>query len=41
MTATFTAGNEATHTYSIDGVSVTKSIKRQEFSTPNTRCVDD
>lgn len=41
MTGSFADGNAATLTYSIDGVSVTKSITRQVFSTPKTRCVGD
>jgi hypothetical protein len=38
MTLDFTTGNAATLTYSIDGVSVSKPIERQVFSTFKTRC---
>jgi hypothetical protein len=38
MTLTFDGGNEGTMTYTIDGVSVTKSIQRQVFSEPKTQC---
>ncbi len=38
MTFTFTNGNAGTMTYTIDGVPVTKQIKRQTFGIPMTQC---
>jgi hypothetical protein len=38
MTLNFTQGNRGTLQYSIDGVSVTKSIQRQVFGFPTTEC---
>ena len=38
MTFTFTDGDTATMAYTVDGVPVTKSIKRQVFSVPKTQC---
>lgn len=38
MTLDFASGNSGTLTYTVDGVSVTKSIERQVFSTLKTKC---
>jgi hypothetical protein len=38
MSFDFTHGNQATLTYTVDGVSVTKAITRQVFSSPTTKC---
>ena len=38
MSFTFTDGNTGTMTYTIDGVPVTKQIKRQTFAIPMTQC---
>ena len=38
MTFAFDNGNAGTMTYTVDGVSVTKSIQRQTFSTPLPVC---
>ncbi len=38
MTLTFPTGNAGTLAYTVDGVSVTKAIQRQVFSTPKTQC---
>ena len=40
MSLDFVDGNNATLTYSLDGVSVNKVITRQVFSSPTTKCVD-
>jgi lysyl endopeptidase len=41
MSATFETGSTGALTYTVDGVSVTKPIVRQVFSSPKTECVDD
>ncbi|HQW39481.1 MAG TPA: hypothetical protein PLO00_12210, partial [Usitatibacteraceae bacterium] len=38
MTLAFASGNRATLTYTLDGVTVTKSIQRQVFASPATQC---
>ena len=38
MTVAFTNGNSGRLTYTVDGVSVTKSIERQVFGKLNTQC---
>ncbi len=38
MTFAFSSGNAGTLTYSVNGVTVTKSIQRQVFSSPTTQC---
>ncbi len=38
MSVTFTTGNAATLVYTVDGVSVTKTLSRQVFGTPATEC---
>ena len=38
MSVDFTNGNSATLTYTVDGVSVTKTITHQVFSSPKTKC---
>jgi lysyl endopeptidase len=38
MTFSFASGNSGTMTYTVDGVSVTKSIQRQTFGTPLPLC---
>jgi hypothetical protein len=38
MSFTFSGGNAATMTYTVDGVSVTKQIQRQVFAEPRTSC---
>jgi hypothetical protein len=38
MSLDFAHGNSATLTYTVDGVPVTKSITRQVFSSPKTKC---
>ena len=40
MRLAFEHGNAATLTYTVDGVSVTRQITRQEFSSPRPRCVN-
>jgi len=38
MSLAFTHGNQATLTYTVNGVSVTKQIQRQVFSSPKVEC---
>ena len=38
MTFTFTHGDSATLDYAVDGIPVTKAIRRQVFSVPKTQC---
>jgi len=38
MSLNFTHGNQATLTYTVNGVSVTKQIQRQVFSSPKVEC---
>ena len=37
-TLTFADGNTATFAYTVDGISQTKSITRELFSSPSTTC---
>ena len=39
LSLTFTHGNSAQLAYTVDGVAVSKTITRQVFSTPKTKCV--
>ena len=41
MTVSFSGGNAATLTYTVDGVAVTKQITRQVFGVPATQCATD
>ncbi len=38
MALRFANGNDATLTYTVDGIPVTRRIRRQVFSSPRTRC---
>ncbi|MGZ5106555.1 MAG: hypothetical protein ACXWBR_20075, partial [Usitatibacter sp.] len=38
MSFTFTSGNSGTLAYSVNGITVTKAIKRETFSSPTTQC---
>ena len=38
MTFQFTSGNAGTLNYTVNGISVTKAIQREVFSTPTTQC---
>ncbi|MGZ5039896.1 MAG: trypsin-like peptidase domain-containing protein [Usitatibacter sp.] len=38
MSFTFTSGNSGTLAYSVNGITVTKAIQRETFSSPTTQC---
>ena len=41
MTVSFSGGNAATLSYTVNGVAVTKQITRQVFGIPATQCATD